>query len=46
MNVQTSQDLWTSLVMEQTGHKSANTIMAYVRKADRWRDPASGGIGR
>ena len=32
-------------VMEQTGHRSANTVMAYVREADRWRDPASGGIG-
>jgi integrase len=32
-------------IMEQTGHRSANTVMAYVREADRWRDPASGGIG-
>lgn len=32
-------------IMEQTGHKSANTVMAYVREADRWRDPASGNIG-
>lgn len=30
-------------VMEQTGHRGANTVMAYVREADRWRDPASGG---
>jgi integrase len=32
-------------IMEQTGHRSANTVMAYVREADRWRDPASGSIG-
>lgn len=32
-------------IMEQTGHRSANTVMAYVREADRWRDPASGGVG-
>lgn len=32
-------------IMEQTGHRSANTVMTYVREADRWRDPASGGIG-
>lgn len=32
-------------IMEQTGHRSANTVMAYVREADRWRDPASGGLG-
>ncbi len=32
-------------IMEQTGHRSADTVMAYVREADRWRDPASGGIG-
>ena len=32
-------------IMEQTGNRSANTVMAYVREADRWRDPDSGGIG-
>ncbi len=32
-------------IMEQTGHRSANTVMAYVREADRWRDPASGNLG-
>ena len=31
--------------MAQTGHRSANTVMAYVREADRGRDLASGGLG-
>jgi len=32
-------------IMEQTGHRSTNMVMAYVREADRWRDPASSNIG-
>lgn len=32
-------------IMEQTGHRNANTVMVYVREADRWRDPPSRGIG-
>ena len=32
-------------IMGQTGHRSADTVLSYVREADRWRDPASAGLG-